>query len=174
MKKNILQLFTLVLLFVSTSVFADHHKEEDTELKIAMDFSGDKLRVSSVKLKTHKNRLATLRIVLNNKRKRKEISDDDYKVKIELIEECEHECFVIDEDIIKLTAVIKIKQQVSPNTSIEIQLGDDDKKENHHHEDKHHHHEDDHHKHKHKDNCPACRGEDHPGNHKHHHDENEQ
>lgn len=115
-----------------------------------------------------------LRIVLNNKRKRKEISDDDYKVKIEIIEECEHECIAIDDDIVKLTAVIKIKavEIKTGNVTIEVDdrdndhkhkhkhhdYDDDDDDDDHDHDDDHHHHKHKH-KHKHKDNCPACRNE---------------
>lgn len=46
MRKSILHIITLVLMFVTTSVFADRDKKKDDELRVAMDLSGDKLRVS--------------------------------------------------------------------------------------------------------------------------------
>lgn len=167
MKKSIHRLFPLFLLLLTSAVFADHGRGGDPQLKLALDFSGDKIRLSSIKLKKHKSRLVSLRIVLNNKRKRKEISDDDYKVKIKIIEECEHECLEIDEEIVQFRAVIKIKTVEFNNGNVKIKIEDEKVDRKHHHhdydededDDHHHHHHKHKHKHKHHDNCPACRNE---------------
>lgn len=180
MKKLIVSTYTIILLFIASTVFADHDQDaSSTQLKLALDFSGNKLHVSSIKLQKNIGRLGSLRIILEEKKKKKEISDDEYDAKIEVIKECEEECKQIDADIVELKAVIKIKHEEFPKASVEIKINDQEKEHDQEKEEEHDR-EEDHHKHKHKHHqheCPECKHEHHDqgnhyGHHKHH--ENEQ